>query len=117
MALGLREGLLDGIELGLELKFGSEGLRLLPEILEIEDMKVLRAIHEGLKITETMEALRRIYQPGDAEASDLKQILSFHHRLYLTLDGYPTKNQRYQRNPTQNQRKSNVRDAILPYTI
>lgn len=61
--LGLREGLLNGIELGIALKFGSEGLRLLPEIYEIEDVKMLRAIHEGLKITESLEALRRIYQP------------------------------------------------------
>jgi hypothetical protein len=65
--LGLREGLLNGIELGLELKFGSEGLRLLPEIHEIENMTMLRAIHEGLKITETIEALRRIYQSEDKE--------------------------------------------------
>jgi hypothetical protein len=65
--LGLREGLLNGIELGLELKFGSEGLRLLPEIHEIEEVAMLRAIHEGLKITETIEALRRIYQPDRTE--------------------------------------------------
>ena len=65
--LGLREGLLNGIELGLALKFGSEGLHLLPEIYDIEDVKVLRAIHEGLKIMETVEALRRIYRSEDTE--------------------------------------------------
>lgn len=61
---GRREGLLAGIELGLELKFGEAGLRLLPEIYEIQDADVLRAIHEGLKTMTAVEALRRIYQPA-----------------------------------------------------
>jgi len=61
---GIREGLLAGIELGLELKFGSAGLFLLPEIYKIEDVDVLRAIHEGLKVVTTVEELRPIYQPA-----------------------------------------------------
>jgi predicted transposase YdaD len=65
--LGLREGLQEGIILGLELKFGAEGLRLLPEILKIEDVGMLWAIKEGLKFVETMEALRSLYRPEDAE--------------------------------------------------
>jgi hypothetical protein len=48
--------------LGLELKWGGEGLRLLPEIGRIEDVALLRAIHEGLKRVSTPEELRRIYQ-------------------------------------------------------
>ena len=40
---------LAGIELGLELRFGDEGSRLLPEIRQIEEVEVLRAIHAGLK--------------------------------------------------------------------
>jgi hypothetical protein len=59
---GLRQGLFDGITLGLELKWGSEGLRLLPEIGRIEDVYLLRAIHEGLKRVSTPEELRQIYQ-------------------------------------------------------
>jgi predicted transposase YdaD len=59
---GIREGLLAGIELGLELKFGSAGLRLLPEIYKIEDVDVLRSLHEGLKTARTPEELRDIYQ-------------------------------------------------------
>jgi len=61
---GIREGLLAGIELGLELKFGSAGLCLLPEIYKIEDVDVLRAIHEGLKMVTGVEELRPIYQPA-----------------------------------------------------
>lgn len=58
---GVKEGLLAGIELGLELRFGREGLRLLPEIGTIEDLTVLRKIHEALKTADTPEALRGIY--------------------------------------------------------
>jgi len=59
---GLRQGLLDGIVLGLELRWGADGLHLLPEIGRIEDVYLLRAIHEGLKRVNTPEELRRIYQ-------------------------------------------------------
>jgi hypothetical protein len=59
---GLRQGLLDGITLGLELKWGAEGLRLLPEIGPIADVYLLRAIHEGLKRASTPEELRQIYR-------------------------------------------------------
>ena len=66
---GLRSGLLSGIELGLELKFGSEGLRLLPEISKIEDVDVLRAIQEGLKIVNSLAELRDIYQQDAPQLS------------------------------------------------
>jgi hypothetical protein len=35
---GMREGLLSSIELALELKFGSEGSQVFPEIVQIEDV-------------------------------------------------------------------------------
>ena len=35
---------------------------LLPEIGRIEDVHMLRAIHEGLKRVSTPEELRRLYQ-------------------------------------------------------
>lgn len=37
--IGIRQGLLEGIELGLELKFGSEGLGVLPKISRIQDVE------------------------------------------------------------------------------
>lgn len=58
---GVREGLLSGIELGLELKFGDEGLRLLPEIRAVEDIDILRALQQALKTANTPAALRRLY--------------------------------------------------------
>ncbi|MEM5838681.1 hypothetical protein AAHH59_10150, partial [Pediococcus acidilactici] len=36
---GMQQGLLSGIAVGLELKFGTEGLRLLPEILQIKEVE------------------------------------------------------------------------------
>ncbi len=59
---GMRQGMLSGIELGLELKFGTVGLELMPEISQISDLERLRAIQEGIKTVNTLEELRQIYQ-------------------------------------------------------
>lgn len=59
---GLREGLLEGIKLGLELKFGIGGLQLLPEISQIQDTEILKAIQSGIKQASSTEELRPIYQ-------------------------------------------------------
>ena len=58
---GIQQGLLDGIKVGLKLRFGTEGLRLLPEIAKIKDVDVLRAVQEGLETAESIEDLRRLY--------------------------------------------------------
>jgi hypothetical protein len=60
---GIRQGLLKAIEMGLELKFGSEGLRLYPEIRRIEDPDILEAISEGIKVAQTLAEVERIYKP------------------------------------------------------
>ena len=59
---GRREELLLGIELGLELKFGPEGLQLMPEISQIADVDILRTIREGLRIMNTLDEVRHIYE-------------------------------------------------------
>ena len=59
---GMREGLLKGIELGLRLKFGSEGSRILPEISELQDVNLLEAIVSGLETVSTLDELRLLYQ-------------------------------------------------------
>ncbi|NOX63146.1 MAG: hypothetical protein GXP42_14565 [Chloroflexi bacterium] len=59
---GLRSGYLDAIALGLDLRFGAEGLKLLPEIEAIADVSTLRAIREALHSVESPEELRTIYQ-------------------------------------------------------
>ncbi len=63
---GMRHGFLRAIELGLGLKFGSEGLRLYPAILKIEDVDVLDAISEGIKMASRLEEVERIYKPAEA---------------------------------------------------
>ncbi len=61
MQIGRQEGLLEGIALGLKLKFGAAGLALLPEIREIQDVAVLEAILKGLETADELEALRQLY--------------------------------------------------------
>jgi hypothetical protein len=59
--IGIKKGLKQGIELSLELKFGSEGLLLMPEISEINDLDVLETIMSGIKTAKTIDELRKIY--------------------------------------------------------
>ncbi len=58
--LGMREGLLDGIDLGLELRFGSRGMELLPHLRRIQDLDTLRQVKELLRVRDTtLEDLER----------------------------------------------------------
>jgi hypothetical protein len=59
--IGMEKGLLRGIELCLKLKFGEEGLRLLPEIREIHDHEMLGAILEAIETAGSPDELRRIW--------------------------------------------------------
>lgn len=60
---GVRQGLLEAIELGLELKFGADALALMEEISQVDDVEQLRAIKDGIKTVASVEELREIYQP------------------------------------------------------
>jgi hypothetical protein len=62
----MRQGLLDGIELGLQLRFGTPGLRLMAEIHEIENVHVLQTLLESLKTVETLDELRSLYRGNGA---------------------------------------------------
>jgi hypothetical protein len=61
-AEGLHEGLLKAIELGLELKFGADGLRLLGEVRQLEDPQVLEALCQRLRTAATLEEIRHVYR-------------------------------------------------------
>ena len=63
----MRQVLLESLELVLELKFGTEGLNLLPEISQIQDVEQLRQIASGLKTVNTLSELRSIYQSTTTE--------------------------------------------------
>jgi predicted transposase/invertase (TIGR01784 family) len=59
---GLEQGLISGIRLALKLKFGLAGVALMPEIVRIENVAVLQAIHDSIDLVETPEELRAFYQ-------------------------------------------------------
>jgi hypothetical protein len=61
--LARTEELQAGIELGLELKFGAEGLQLMPEIRQLTDIEMLRSIRQAIKTATSPEQLRRIWTP------------------------------------------------------
>jgi hypothetical protein len=59
--LARMEELWAGIDLGLEVKFGAEGLRLMPEVKEITDIEVLRAIRQAIRTAASPEELRQAW--------------------------------------------------------
>ncbi|MCC5622221.1 Rpn family recombination-promoting nuclease/putative transposase [Nostoc sp. CHAB 5715] len=57
---GRQEEIVSGIELALEIKFGAEGLQLMPEISQISDLDRLKAIQQGIKNLNTLNEFRQI---------------------------------------------------------
>ena len=55
----MKQILLDSIELGLDLKFTSFGLSLLPEIFQIQNVELLRKIQRRLKTANTVQEFHR----------------------------------------------------------
>jgi hypothetical protein len=64
MEKGERKGLLQAIELGLELKFAGEGLKLLPEIAKHTDLALLRTIVQAIRTGASLDDLRRLLPEG-----------------------------------------------------
>jgi len=58
--LGREETLLNGISLGLEHKFGKEGLGLYPEITRLNNIELLFAIQKGLWTMNSLSELRSL---------------------------------------------------------
>jgi hypothetical protein len=58
---GLREGLFEGIEVSLRLRFGAEGEKLMPELRQIRDHEVLRKVLQRIETAAGLEDLRRIW--------------------------------------------------------
>ena len=67
---GVLQGLLEAIELGLELKFGADALSLMEEISQIDNIEQLRAIKDGIKTVNSVEELQQIYQPNAGYSRD-----------------------------------------------
>jgi len=62
--VGLEKGLLQGIEVCLKLKFGAEGLELMPELREIQDHELLGAVLDAIPAAASPEELRRVWKRG-----------------------------------------------------
>ncbi len=60
--IGIQQEIISSIELGLELKFGDQGLAILPEIRQINDLQILKQIRQALLKVQNLEELRQIYQ-------------------------------------------------------
>lgn len=58
-AEGRREELFSGIELALDIKFGNNGLELMPIITQISDLQRLKAIQQAIKNVNSTEELRK----------------------------------------------------------
>ena len=58
---GAKQSIFMGMEVALDIKFGESGLSLLPEIKQIEELKLLEKIVQSIKETNSPEELRKIY--------------------------------------------------------
>lgn len=58
-------GLQEGIELALELKFGDDGLALMPVVREVRKPELLRSIRQTLRTAETLEPVRSLLSRAD----------------------------------------------------
>ena len=59
-ARGETRGIISGIEMALEIKFGSEGLQLKPQISQISDLEQLKIIQRCVKNANNLEELREL---------------------------------------------------------
>ena len=61
---GHRRGLRMGIESLLRVRFGEEGLRLMPEMQEIYEEEKLQAILIALETAASPDEVRQLWAPG-----------------------------------------------------
>ncbi|HUY33670.1 MAG TPA: hypothetical protein VMV69_13045 [Pirellulales bacterium] len=61
---GMEKGLVEGIEVGLKLKFGEAGLELMSEIREIRDHEILSAVLQAIVSASSADELRRVWARG-----------------------------------------------------
>ena len=57
---GKIEGLKEAIAIGLELKYGVEGLKLLEKIINMTSIEKLEAIKEAVKISKNREEIEKL---------------------------------------------------------
>jgi hypothetical protein len=59
--IAMEKCLLEGIEVALDVKFGAEGLELMPELRQIRDHELLRKILKRIPTADSPAGLRRIW--------------------------------------------------------
>ncbi len=59
----MKEALKKGIAVALKLKFGADGVALMPEIESLTDHEVLGAVLEAIEDAQTPDDVRRIWAP------------------------------------------------------
>jgi hypothetical protein len=59
--VGRRAGIREGIETMLRFRFGDEGLKLMPEINDIHEDEMLRAILKALESVSSLDEVRRLW--------------------------------------------------------
>jgi hypothetical protein len=59
--MGVVEGLLRGIEVALDVKFGAAGLELMPELRQIRDPELLDKVLARIKTADSADDLRRVW--------------------------------------------------------
>jgi hypothetical protein len=59
--VGMEKGLLEGIEACLQMKFGDEGLKLMPELRELHDHVLLGKILHSIPEAASPDDLRRAW--------------------------------------------------------
>ncbi len=59
--VGMEKGLLKSIEVSLEVKFGAEGLKLMPELREIQDHVLLDKVLHAIRTAASPDELRRVW--------------------------------------------------------
>jgi hypothetical protein len=64
--VGHARGLREGIEAILKVRFGEEGLKLMPEIREIHEEDKLAAILKALETAAKPDEVRRLWASGDS---------------------------------------------------
>jgi hypothetical protein len=62
--VGIRKGIRLGIEALLRVRFGDEGLKLMPEIQAIHEQEKLEAILKALETADNLDEVRRLWSPA-----------------------------------------------------
>jgi len=68
LKVGRAEGLIDGITLALEIRFGDAAATLIAEIRQITDLAVLEQLLTSVRSATTPDDVRRVYAPTTTNA-------------------------------------------------